>query len=125
MLKLNYSIKRWTMVEPFIIAGKSYDNLECVIVTLTDEFGNSGRGETCGVDYHGESVETICQQIDDIREQAGRWPQVAKLESGVAERLLPFAQASRLAARSLFRRWTPPAPGDYRVDGDESTPGLE
>jgi len=69
MLKLNYSIKRWTMVEPFIIAGKRYDYLECVIVTLTDEFGNSGRGETCGVDYHGETVESICRQIEAIRQR--------------------------------------------------------
>jgi L-alanine-DL-glutamate epimerase-like enolase superfamily enzyme len=68
MLKLDYSIKHWTMVEPFIIAGKSYDFIECVIVTLTDELGNSGRGETCGVDYHGETIESICGQIEGIRQ---------------------------------------------------------
>jgi L-alanine-DL-glutamate epimerase-like enolase superfamily enzyme len=55
MLKLNYSPKRWTMVEPFIIAGKSYDY-------------HSGRGETCGVDYHGETVESICRQIEANRQ---------------------------------------------------------
>jgi len=69
MLKLNYSIKRWTMVEPFIIAGKSYDYHESVIVTLTDELGHSGRGETCGVDYHGETIESICRQIETSRQR--------------------------------------------------------
>jgi L-alanine-DL-glutamate epimerase-like enolase superfamily enzyme len=69
MLKLNYSIKRWTMVEPFIIASGSCDYIECVIVTLTDELGNSGRGETCGVDYHGETIESICRQIEASRQR--------------------------------------------------------
>lgn len=69
MLKLNYSPKRWTLVEPFIIAGKSYDYHECVIVTLTDELGDRGRGETCGVDYHGETIESICQQIEACRQR--------------------------------------------------------
>ncbi len=67
MLKLDYSVKRWTMVEPFIIADRSYDYIECVIVTLTDELGHSGRGETCGVDYHGETIESICRQIEASR----------------------------------------------------------
>ncbi len=67
MLKLNYSIKHWTMVEPFIIASGSCDYHESVIVTLTDESGHSGRGETCGVDYHGETIESICGQIEASR----------------------------------------------------------
>ena len=69
MLKLDYRIKHWTMVEPFIIARRSYDYLECVMVTLTDELGHSGRGETCGVDYHGESADSICRQIEVNRER--------------------------------------------------------
>jgi L-alanine-DL-glutamate epimerase-like enolase superfamily enzyme len=67
MLKLEYSVKRWTMVEPFIIARKSCDHIECAIVTLTDELGHSGRGETCGIDYHGETIESICRQIEANR----------------------------------------------------------
>jgi len=69
MLKLDYSVRRWTMVEPFIIAHQSYDYLECVIVTLADELGHSGRGETCGVDYRGETVESICRQIEASRQR--------------------------------------------------------
>ena len=68
MLKLEYRIKRWTMVEPFIIARKRSDTIECVMVTLTDELGRSGRGEAYGIDYRGETIESICQQIDANRE---------------------------------------------------------
>lgn len=68
MLKLDYLIKRWTMVEPFIIARKRCDTVECVIVTLTDESGHSGQGETYGVDYRGETIDSICRQLEASRE---------------------------------------------------------
>jgi len=88
MLKLNYSIKRWTMVEPFIIAGGSYDYHESVIVTLTDELGHSGRGETCGVDYHGETIESICRQIEASRQRVE-----AGIDREALEQLLPAGGA--------------------------------
>ena len=88
MLKLNYSIKRWTMVEPFIIARQSYDYIECVIITLTDELGNSGRAETCGVDYNGETVESICRQIE-----ANRQPVEAGIDREELAQLLPAGGA--------------------------------
>lgn len=67
MLTLDYTIKRWTMVEPFIIAGQRTDYIDCVIVTLSDEMGNRGRGECCGVDYLGETIESICEQLEGCR----------------------------------------------------------
>ena len=88
MLKLNYSPKRWTMVEPFLIAGQSCEYLECVIVTLTDELGHRGRGETCGVDYHGETVESICRQIESIRQHVE-----AGIDREALRRLLPAGGA--------------------------------
>lgn len=67
MLKLDYEIKRWNMVEPFIIAGSSSDAIDCVHVALTDVDGHCGRAETCGVDYHGESAGSICAELDAVR----------------------------------------------------------
>jgi len=67
MLKLAYAIKRWTMVEPFIIARRSYDYIDSVHVTLSDADGNVGRAETCGVDYHGEDVDSICAELERAR----------------------------------------------------------
>lgn len=67
MLKLDYQIKRWTMIEPFIIAGSTTETIESVHVALTDANGHCGRAETCGVDYHGESASSICAELDAVR----------------------------------------------------------
>lgn len=67
MLKLQQRVVRWTLIEPFIIANQAYDYLDTIEVTLTDEQGNRGRAETCGVDYHGETVESIAAQIEACR----------------------------------------------------------
>ncbi len=67
MLTLQQRVVRWALVEPFIIANRAYDYLDTIEVTLTDEQGNHGHGETCGVDYHGESVESIAAQIEACR----------------------------------------------------------
>lgn len=45
------------------------DFLDAVTVTLTDELGHSGTAEACGVDYHGESSESISRQIDTVRSE--------------------------------------------------------
>jgi L-Ala-D/L-Glu epimerase len=55
------------MKEPFVIAGHRYDYIDSVIVYLDDEQGHSGRAETCGVDYHGETAETLCRDIERSR----------------------------------------------------------
>lgn len=67
MLKLSYEIKRWFMIEPFIIANHSYDYIDAVLVTLIDKQGNVGRAETVGVDYHGETANSICTQLDQAK----------------------------------------------------------
>ena len=69
MLRLDYSIKRWTLPQPFIIASGTYDYFDCVIVTLADGLGHSGRAEAVGVDYHGETSESICGQIEACRQR--------------------------------------------------------
>lgn len=67
MLKLSHEIKRWTMIEPFIIANQRYDYIDVVIVTLRDHQGNIGRAETAGVDYHGETANSICADLDKVK----------------------------------------------------------
>ena len=69
MLKLDYSVKRWTMIEPFIIANQRCDYIDCIWVVLEDEQGRQGLAETCGVDYHGESIESICADIEAQRQR--------------------------------------------------------
>jgi L-alanine-DL-glutamate epimerase-like enolase superfamily enzyme len=88
MLKLQQSVVRWSMIEPFIIANQVYDYLDTIEVSLTDGQGNRGRGETCGVDYHGETVASIAAQIESCRLQ---------IEAGIArhalQQLLPAGGA--------------------------------
>lgn len=69
MHKLQYRQVRWHMVETFIIANAECDYIDTLEVTLIDEQGRKGRAETCGVDYHGESVITIISQLEKYREQ--------------------------------------------------------
>jgi L-alanine-DL-glutamate epimerase-like enolase superfamily enzyme len=88
MLKLELSVKRWTMVEPFIISSGSSDYIDSVWVTVLDEHGHVGRAETCGVDYHGETAKSICQQIEAVRNSVE-----AGIELSELQQLLPAGGA--------------------------------
>ena len=55
------------MIEPFIIAGYRYDYIDTITVTLSDGLGNAGRSEACGVDYLGETIESLTAQLESIR----------------------------------------------------------
>lgn len=60
-------MQRWTMIEPFIIAGYRYDYIDTIAVILSDKEGNAGRSEACGVDYLGETIESITAQLEGCR----------------------------------------------------------
>jgi L-alanine-DL-glutamate epimerase-like enolase superfamily enzyme len=79
-LKLQHETCRWTMTEPFIIAGHRYDYIDAVQVTLHDEQGNSGRGESCGVDYHGETADSIRRSMESCREPVEAGVSLAALQ---------------------------------------------
>jgi L-alanine-DL-glutamate epimerase-like enolase superfamily enzyme len=64
---LNVETKIWPMREPFAISRGVMRETESVVVTLTDEAGNRGWGEGCGVDYAGETANTMLAQLEKIR----------------------------------------------------------
>ena len=66
-MKFDWELKRWTMRIPFVIAGQRYDAIDALWVTVEDEQGYRGRGETCGVDYLGESIDSIIEQLERAR----------------------------------------------------------
>ncbi len=66
-MKFEHHVQRWTMIKPFIIAGYRYDYIDTMAVTLTDRLGNAGRSEACGVDYLGETIESITAQLESCR----------------------------------------------------------
>ena len=56
----------WKLKEPFVIARGVRSQARVVIVEL-HEGGRVGRGEACGVPYHGETPETMLVQIEAAR----------------------------------------------------------
>ena len=53
----------WALREPFVIAGWRYESMPVVVLELTDAEGRTGRGEAVGVDYLGETVDSMCAQL--------------------------------------------------------------
>jgi L-Ala-D/L-Glu epimerase len=74
MLKLDVKIVDWPLATPFTISRQTLYSITCIEVTLTDTRGRVGRGEAAGVDYAGETPETMVVQIESVR---------AAIESGI------------------------------------------
>jgi L-alanine-DL-glutamate epimerase-like enolase superfamily enzyme len=74
----------WRLREPFVIARGTMSTAEVVVVELESQ-GRVGRGEACGVDYHGETVDLMLHDIEGVR---------AAVEGGANRReLLPLLSA--------------------------------
>jgi L-alanine-DL-glutamate epimerase-like enolase superfamily enzyme len=56
----------WSLHEPFVIAGARYESMPAIVVELTDAAGRTGRGEAVGVDYLGETVDTMRAQLEAL-----------------------------------------------------------
>ncbi|MFT4257146.1 MAG: dipeptide epimerase [Pseudoxanthomonas sp.] len=64
--KLQARAHAWKLKEPFVISRGVRDVARVAIVEL-HEAGKTGRGEACGVPYHGETPETMLAQIEQAR----------------------------------------------------------
>lgn len=56
----------WALREPFVIAGWRYESMPVIVVELTDAQGRIGRGEAVGVDYLGETVDSMRAQLEAL-----------------------------------------------------------
>ncbi len=56
----------WKLKEPFAISRGVRSQARVAIVELHQD-GKVGRGEACGVPYHGETPETMLAQIEEAR----------------------------------------------------------
>lgn len=56
----------WALREPFVIAGWRYESMPVIVVELTDAQGRTGRGEAVGVDYRGETVDSMRAQLEAL-----------------------------------------------------------
>ena len=65
-LHLRIREERWSLREPFEIAGQVMVDLPLLLVELTDRDGIVGRGEAAGVDYDGETPTSMRGQLESV-----------------------------------------------------------
>ena len=66
-MKLTTKIVTWPLRQPFTIARETWTAITCIQATLTDAQGRIGRGEAVGVEYAGETPESMLAQIEAVR----------------------------------------------------------
>lgn len=64
---LSIQTRVWPLHEPFVIARGSQTTCEVIVVQLA-EGEHIGRGEAVGVDYHGETIDSMRAQIEGVRQ---------------------------------------------------------
>ena len=83
-LQFTVTLERWALREPFVIARTTMVDVPLVHLALADADGHLGRAEAAGVDYDGETPESIARAI------AGAMPAVSADTTGEElARLLP------------------------------------
>jgi L-Ala-D/L-Glu epimerase len=60
----------WELDPPFIIAGEVWSSVDSLIVELADDFGHTGRSETQGVSYRGETYSSLAAEVEALRGEA-------------------------------------------------------
>ena len=60
--------ERWRLREPFRITGTVMEELDVVVVEVRDD-GLCGRGEAAGVDYRGDDIEHMLEQLQALHVQ--------------------------------------------------------
>jgi L-Ala-D/L-Glu epimerase len=95
-VKLTVQTKYWKLREPFVIARGTYTTSDVIIVELQDG-PHVGRGEAAGVDYHGETPDSMVAQVEAVR---------SKIEAGVTRaellKLLPIGGARNALDAALW-----------------------
>ena len=126
-MKLIVQKKFWPLREPFVIARGTYTTADVIIVELHDgQF--IVRGEAAGVDYHGETPDSMLAQVEAVR---------SKVEAGVTRaellKLLPIGGARNaidsalwdLEAKRVGRRaWDLAGVGNTREVASAMTIGI-
>ncbi|MBV9343924.1 MAG: dipeptide epimerase [Gammaproteobacteria bacterium] len=67
MIALTLSTQSWELREPFVTARDNLTHLPTLCVHLTGAGGHRGRGEAAGVDYAGETPQSMAAQLDRVR----------------------------------------------------------
>jgi L-Ala-D/L-Glu epimerase / N-acetyl-D-glutamate racemase len=70
-MKLSIDTRVWPLREPFVISRSSQTTCEVIVVHLAAD-GHIGRGEAVGVDYHGETIDSMREQVESVRSMIER-----------------------------------------------------
>ncbi|HEY5758684.1 MAG TPA: N-acetyl-D-Glu racemase DgcA [Steroidobacter sp.] len=126
-MKLTVQTKYWKLREPFVIARGTYTTSDVIIVELQDG-PHVGRGEAAGVDYHGETPDSMVAQVEAVR---------SKIEAGITRaellKLLPIGGARNALDAALWdleakrtgrRAWDLAGVGNTREVASAMTIGI-
>lgn len=109
VLRIRLEEERWSLIEPFEIAGQVLVDLPVLHVELADTKGHVGQAEAAGVDYDGETPASIRGQIESIanrlRETTKPEDLAAWLPRGGARNALDCALWDLHAKRSGVPAW--------------------
>lgn len=107
-LRLHINTKVWALREPFTISRGTMTDCEVIVARLEDGT-HTGRGEAVGVDYHGETMQSMLAQIEEVRGKvergASRQDLLKLLPPGGARNVLDCALWDLEAKRSGRRAW--------------------
>lgn len=126
-MKLAVQTKYWKLREPFVIARGTYTTSDVIIVELHDG-PHIGRGEAAGVDYHGETPDSMLKQVEAVRStiEAGitRAELLKVLPIGGARNALDAALWDLEAKRTGRRAWDLAGVGNTREVASAMTIGI-
>ncbi len=66
MLRITVEEQAWPLIRPFVISRGARNEARTIIVTLSDEDGNRGRGEAVPYARYGETIEEAMEQLRAI-----------------------------------------------------------
>jgi L-alanine-DL-glutamate epimerase-like enolase superfamily enzyme len=131
MIGLEVAIERWELIEPFATARDCVSHVP-VLVVVGRRNGQRGWAEAAGVDYDGESPESMAAQVESIRDElrddlawgrsCGCCPPAARVTRSTAA-VGPARQGNGRAGVDT-RRSRRTTTGDDRLDlglGDDAT----
>jgi L-Ala-D/L-Glu epimerase len=67
MIEVATHIERWELSEPFVTARDANTHVPLLVVQLTGSRGHRGWAEAAGVDYDGETPESMASQVEAVR----------------------------------------------------------
>lgn len=108
MRTLELVFQEWQMRQPFVTASETSTHIRTLTACLRCD-GARGRGEALGVDYLGETADTLAVQIESVREELQRGVDIASLQhllpAGGARNAIDCALWDLRAKQSGRRVW--------------------